>query len=297
MAARTVKAPKAPARGRARAEKQQKLLQDLPAGLRKHVARIKTWFEKHHTHTLQTRYELGQHVRAIHDAESQGGREAYGKGIIGRLAEVFGWDDAVLYGALQIARAYTEAEIRKLTQQRRADHQPLPYSHVRALATVDDKKRRKALLDRALAECWTAAELGEAIRKAGGSQSDGTQGRKLVVPRDLPALLRQQESIVEDFLKRSRNVWEKPSHSLMHEATRVPADKLTQERVEEVRAHAERLREMSRKAQEQAEEAERAHAYLLDKLAKAGRDREAQAPSPATPAGDSGGDGEASADA
>jgi hypothetical protein len=287
MVATTAKAPARKSLGRVRKEKQQKLLQGLPAKIRKSVEWITGWFERNHRHTLMNRYQLGKRVQAIHDAETKGGSERYGKGTITKLAAAFGWDETVLYGALLVARSYTEAEIEQLARQRRADDQSLSYSHVRKLAEVEDRKKKKALLDKTLANCWTVAELDEAINKAQGNKGASTQGRKLIVPKDLAGLLNQKDRLVEEFLKRSREVWEKPEHSVMHEASLLPVDKLTQEQVEEVRRHAERLHMLCKKAQAQADEAESAHAYLLDKLSKAAKGDEEQAPSPATAAGDS----------
>jgi hypothetical protein len=267
---------------KASAEKQAKLLQRLGADARKAVAWINHWFQKDNVHTLLSRYRLGQRVKAIHDLETDQGRERYGKGTITKLANAFAWDRGILYGALALSRAYSEAEIKKLSQRRRADQQCLSFSHVRVLAEVEDKKRRSGLVDKALDECLTVAELAEAVQRETGDKAVKKQGRKLVVPKNLSALLRQQDHVVEEFLRRDRAVWSKPNHSLVHEATRMPADQLTAEDVRRLKKHAERLREMSQRAKEQAEEAERAHAYLQDRLDKARQDHEQQSPSPPT---------------
>src|SRR5262249_37104057 len=154
----------------------------------------------------------------------------------------------------------------------------------RVLAEVEDKKGRKSLLDKALAESWTAEELAEAVREATGASAGPRQGRKLEVPKDLGGLLRQQGHVVEEFLKRSREGGEKPDHSFTSEASRLPADKLTEEEVERLKKHAERLRELSEKARQQADDAERAYAALRAKLGVTGNGEGAGASPPSPPA-------------
>jgi hypothetical protein len=92
----------------------------------------------------------------------------------------------------------------------------------------------------------------------------------LAIPKDLRALIRQQEGSVNDFIARSETIWEQPEHSLTAEAKKLSSEQITAEEVERVKTLADSLRKLSTKAFEQAKDADAACKHLQSKLDEAG---------------------------
>src|SRR5262245_43230224 len=210
----------------ARAEQEvgrrRELLEAAPPSLRKEIDKIQKWFEREAKRSIQAYYELARIVKAIHDDVEEHHGKRYGAHALATVCQYFAFDESTIQAALRMAKLFTAEEIAEICEMRMADGQPLSYSHVRVLYAIHDRQQRRALLERAAAECWTSDDLGRAVARAvnrGGGEAgarkpaDG-RGRPLGVPRTFDAVLLQQGKVADDFLERSEKVWEDPQHGL-----------------------------------------------------------------------------------
>jgi hypothetical protein len=270
MVATKSKKPVGPVpKGKAMAEKQEALLRTLSTEAQGHVERVREWFSREDRQTLKTRYALGVEIQALSQAQAKDATGHYGRRFVARLCEVFGWDKGVVYNALGFVRAYTREEIAALASQPMANGRLVPYGHLRALAKLPLKKDRDKLLKKAMAACWTRAELQDAILKAtaaGQKKKEDGRGRPLKPPRDLPGLLRQQERTAQEFVRRATSVWAKQPYSLMAAAKKLPDKEANEDQAKRLREHAAMLRKLAETAGEQADEADRAALFLEERM-------------------------------
>jgi hypothetical protein len=167
---------------------------------------------------------------------------------------------------MKFAKAFTKEQIDELCATPMSNGKIISYTVLRVLATVESKKKRDKLLKNAIEQCWTSSEASNAVRGARANTEKETRGRPLMIPKDLNALVRQQERPIKDFIDRSEEIWEKPEHSLTAEAEKLSIEQITTEEAERIKAHAELLRNLSTKALEHAKDADEAYKYLLSKL-------------------------------
>jgi hypothetical protein len=146
---------------------------------------------------------------------------------------------------------------------------PLSYSHVVALAKVEDETERKKLLKQAIEREWTSTKLANAVDLSKApppeKKPDG-RGRPIGKPKTFDALLDQQDHFARDFLNRNSEVWSHAEHSLSAKAHFVGTEEITKERADRLREHAERLTLLAEKAKERADEAMQLHKRFMDVL-------------------------------
>jgi hypothetical protein len=144
----------------------------------------------------------------------------------------------------------------------------LSYSHLVALATVEDEDRRKKLLDRTVKEGWTSRKLVNAVDQPATPQpgnKEDRRGRPLAKPRDFDGVLDQQAPFVQDFLNRDEQVWSHPDHALSAKTQDLDTADFTRERAERLKQHAKQMNLLAQKAKERADEATHIHA-LFEKV-------------------------------
>src|SRR5262249_49223520 len=147
---------------------------------------------------------------------------------------------------------------------------PITYYHVELLANLDGPEAREEMLRRAVEGCWSGNDLAYHIHQMPTRKdvADG-RGRPLATPKDLDDLLKQQARPADDFLNRSVQVWAQDGRSLLDMLQGCTSDKITPERIERLREHAQKLRRLAEEAQKRAEEAEEAYQAAL-RMAPAG---------------------------
>jgi hypothetical protein len=251
--------------GEAQHQKQEKYLKDLSAEAQQNARWVDDWFAKETKNTLKSRFELGQHVKLIYDAKKDR-RRSYGDEVIEGLCHVFDWDTAVVYGSLRLTD-FSKEKIEELCNNPMSNGKIITFSHLRVLAGVKNEKKRERFLKQTLEIGWTVAELTAAVQNARGKNVDEARGRPLKLPKDLPALVRQQERPVNEFLRRSEQIWPRAEYTLLAEAKKLPEKRITADEVATLKTLAESLRKLSEKAIAQAKDAEDAAAYLTTKLA------------------------------
>jgi hypothetical protein len=147
--------------------------------------------------------------------------------------------------------------------------EPLCYYHVQLLSSITDRKTRNKMLERTLDESLSTRDLDHHIQNLPlPTKGEETRGRRLAVPRNLNDVILQQDRSADDFLNRSEKVWEQQKNGLLAKVHDVSQDECTQERVDQLKAHAQKLRRLADEAVKRAEEAERAYEYVLSLLRK-----------------------------
>jgi hypothetical protein len=238
------------------AAERRKILQAMTAACRKKLKYFETWLRKEVSHTLRSRYELGLQVQELYEDERRNGGRLYGRNAIGRICKILRWDDGVIRLALRFVQTFTPEDLERLCAQVLPTGEPLTWSHVRALLTVDDASRRQELLDRTVAEGWNCMELAHEIKSgADGSGGDG-RGRPPRVPRDFDGAVAQQQQSAEEWDRLHTRVWGKQDRSLVTQAAKLPPEQVTGERLRQARELAVQLRRVANQALAQAEKAE-----------------------------------------
>lgn len=109
---------------------------------------------------IRTYWEVGRlmnaHILQHAPGGAEKGRAAYGKNVVERLAKDLGTNPTTLYYSLEFARKFPISPARE----------KLPWSHYRALLSVQDEIQRKQLEKKARVFGWTSRELESKIAAA-----------------------------------------------------------------------------------------------------------------------------------
>jgi hypothetical protein len=238
------------------AAEREKVLRRMTPACREKLRYFETWLRREVDHTLRSRYELGLQVRELYEDETGNGGKVYGKDAIGRICKILRWDDGVIRSALRFVQTYTPEDLERLCALVLPEGEPLTWSHVRALLTMNDATQRQQLLDRTAAEGWTCTELAQEIKHlAEGAAGDG-RGRPPRVPKDFDGAVAQQRQSAEAWDRLFTRVWVKTDHSLVTQAAKLPPEEITEERLRRARELASQLRRVADQALAQAEKAE-----------------------------------------
>jgi hypothetical protein len=252
-------------------ERAEAILAESPPLLRERVAWIRHTFEEDWRRSIVSRYQVAVVIRDIYDDVTENKGSVYGAKAVEAIKKAFGWDDGVIYQALHVADAFTPEQIEAITRMRLPGGGALSYSHVVALAAVEDEGRRKKLLDRTVKEGWTSRKLVNAVGQPATPQpgnKEDRRGRPLARPGDFDAVLDQQAHFVQDFLNRDEQVWSHPEHCLSAKARGLDTADFTRERADRLKRHAGQMNLLAQKAKERAEEATRAHAAFMKVIAR-----------------------------
>jgi hypothetical protein len=238
--------------------------------LREKAKEVREWLEAETHHSLLSRYRLGLILRDVEEDEQSHGGERYGEDAVNRLRALLPWEDGIIRIALRFVRAYSQEEAERLAQLRTRNGQPLAWSHVRCLVQVDDRQEREELLDRTVAENWTSLRLAEEVKAYHEEKNPSNRGRPLTRPKTFDAVLHQQQGLADRFIERSEQVWADGDHSLTRRFTELTPDERTEERVEELEAHVERLRRLRDAVEKRLREAEAVLTKFRKAVASAG---------------------------
>src|SRR5262249_32511365 len=215
-----------------------------------------TWLRREANHTLRSRYELGLQVLELYQDAKQNAGKLYGKNAIGRICKLLCWDDGVIRSALRFVQTFTSQDLDRLCALVLPKGEPLTWTHVRALLTVEDATRRQALLEKTAAEGWTCTELARQILHLGTRPTGDGRGRPPCVPRGFDDAVAQQQQSAEQWDRLYTRVWARRDRSLLAQAAKLPEDEVTEERVLQARELAAQLRRVANQARELAERAE-----------------------------------------
>jgi hypothetical protein len=234
----------------------EKILQAMTPACRKKLKYFETWLRKEVSHTLRSRYELGLQVQELYEDERKNGGKLYGRNAIGRICKLLRWDDGVIRMALRFVRTFTPEDLERLCALVLPGGEPLTWSHVRVLLTVDDATRQQELLERTAAEGWTCTELAREIKNLEDRPAGDGRGRPPRVPKDFDGAVAQQQQSAEEWDRLHTRVWGKQDRSLLTQAAKLPPEGVTEERLRQARVLAVQLRRVADQALAQAEKAE-----------------------------------------
>ena len=235
--------------------------------LEQKIDQIKAHYDEEMRSLILKHYELGLLVKEVHDDElSNGGDGRYGSQAMKKLCAALPWAKSALYESLRLANTYTREQAGELVEMHLRSGESLTWSHVRTLAMIHDKNTRAELLQRTVEENWTADELGKELERRYQLQSPKKPRRVLAPPSSLSGLIQQQRAYAEDFLKRDESAWKAEGCGLMDRLQELPTEEFTEEGASELKEHAERLRQVAKAAEQEAQSAEVAYQRYLKTL-------------------------------
>jgi hypothetical protein len=241
------------------------ILDTAPPALREKLEWIQSWFVEDWKRSIVGRYQISAIISEIYNDVNENNGRRYGANAVKMIKQYFGWDEGVIYQALQVADSFTLAEIEAIAQLRFPNGKPVTYTHLTHLAEVEDDTTRQKLLDQTVKKGLTCTGLARAIHAvtpANPNREVERRGRPLAVPKDFDAVLDQQAHFAEDFLNRNEQVWTHSSHSLSAQAAELHTADFTPERAERLKKHAEQMNLLAQKAKDRAEETTCIHALF-----------------------------------
>jgi hypothetical protein len=246
----------------------QWIFDNMNPDLKEKVQQILAWYQAERKHTLIARYDLGLIVKDIFDNDPAAGTGPYGYQAMERVCQVLkGIDDGLIYACLHMVQCYTRKEVEELATLQNLDGRPLTWTHVRTLVRVKNPNQRAELLQRTLDDSWTVTELEQQYRTLVKGPAE-PRGRKLAVPKNLDGALLQQGTLADKYLARSEHVWGLPEHNLLELASEACPSEITEQKVQALKEHAEKLRRLAQLAVRHAEEAETVYRKYSDILSR-----------------------------
>ncbi len=106
----------------------------------------------------------------------------------------------------RFAQAYSTRELEALMTMQTQQGTPLPWSVVRQLMAVTDKKKREQLQERAAEENWSAIRTAAIIQSKVFRKKRSAGGRPCAPPEDLEELLQQVERHLGESMRR-HDLW------------------------------------------------------------------------------------------
>src|ERR1700722_14080198 len=199
----------------------ERILKSMTPECRKKLEYINTRLRTEVSHNLRSRYELGLQVKELYEDERKNGGKIYGKNAINKICKLLDWDDGLIRMALRFVQQFSRDDLEYLCKIRLPSGDPLTWSHVRCLVSVDDKKLRKELLDKTLAEGLTCMDLAHELKRLSDHTANDGRGRPLRMPKDFDSSLAQQQHLSEDWDKRYTKVWAKQDRTLEAQAAKL----------------------------------------------------------------------------
>lgn len=182
-------------------KEQKQLISEMSEELREKYRLIRQQLVSADQNDLLMRHGIGMEVVEVLDNES-----TYGSKAIVQLSQALGGDmsEGELYHYAQLARAYSEEELTKLTLRRTAKGNAISWTKLREVLPLEPGQRR-SLLKRLFEEDLTVRELAQAKKEllGGGARS----GRGPSVPRTPLAACDQIHKLVGEMRKRAE-YWE-----------------------------------------------------------------------------------------
>jgi hypothetical protein len=248
-------------------EQHKAMIEKMPPALREKLDVLLDWLKDDREYTLVSRWELGNELLTIEEAEETGDTKRFGKKALTKLSKFVDDDPSMLRVVTKFARCWTRKEVEHFSSALMSDGVThLSYTHLRALANVKEEKKRKELLDATLKNCWTASQLSKEIVALHGSKSRNPKGRKPAIPKDAKSVIQQQLLFAEDFENRNLKVWKDPQHSLSKHIANMDNSEYSEQLAEQLGHLAKRMRQLAEEADKRASEAERKYEEVTDVL-------------------------------
>lgn len=185
------------------AEEREKALAQMNDNLRAVHEEAEDLLNRETECIIRSRYELGLLVKEVDEDE----KNSYGAKAIETLSKALGRNKTILYDALKFVNTYSEEQVNELLAARNNNNIPLSWSHVEALIHTPDDDVRDKMLDSALIECWTGAELAKKISEALGGTRSNSPGRPLSKPKSFDGYLDSIITTSEVLTKKVEQVW------------------------------------------------------------------------------------------
>ena len=238
------------------ASEREQILEKMCPALKEKLEFCQNWMKQELGRSLRSRYELGQQVLELYRDETNNKARVYGRGAIDRICKILHWDDGLIRLSLRFAQSYTPQQVEEMCSCLLPNGQPLSWSHVRCLVTVEDKKQRQMFLDQTLEEGWTCTELAREMKILDRGGMEEKRGRPPKMPKDFDGAIALQKQSAEAWDKQYSRVWSHPKRSLMVHVAKLSPFEITNDRLREARELAGQLRRVAQQATEQAEAAE-----------------------------------------
>jgi len=219
-------------------------LEQMPERLREILNDIRTALEAGRDNTLNQYWNLGSSLNEIREHPL-----LYGQNGMALVLRYFFVQRRTLRRAAQFAREYSVEEFAQLRNLVRDDNGfSLHWGHVGYLLLLPSRAARNEFSERALAEMWTPAELGGAIRQRyGGARGSG--GRPNRVPPTLAKQLFQFKEETRKWVSKYNNVWFGPQNDMSENLESLPADGVDDEIAENLGTVSDLLETMAEAVQ------------------------------------------------
>jgi hypothetical protein len=186
---------------------------------------IRDLVAKAEKHDVLARYEAAVSIREVRDTAK------YGANAMPKLAKFLGWGLTTVNDYARIAEVWPDAKkFAKLAEKPNCNGIPLSWTHFTLLMREEDVERRRHLLDQALKQGWTVADLvaqrkpapaqpgGEGSRQAEGAGGAGTEDE----PKTATPLMSVVNGMTEK-LTQLKTAWE---NDLPKTIAKAPVDEL-----------------------------------------------------------------------
>src|SRR4051794_940780 len=94
------------------------IFRESPPSLREKVEWIRDRVHHEWRSSILIRYQIACVIREIYDDVNDHNGSVYGANAVVAIKNVLGWDDSVIYQALNVADAFTPEQIEAITQMR-----------------------------------------------------------------------------------------------------------------------------------------------------------------------------------
>src|SRR4051812_3369270 len=88
-------------------DRAERILQDSPPTLREKINWIRNYFEDEWRRSILGRYQVAVILREIYDDVTEHNGAVYGAKAVEAIKDMFGWDNGIVYQALNVADAFT----------------------------------------------------------------------------------------------------------------------------------------------------------------------------------------------
>lgn len=215
--------------------------------------KLHDYIQQHTKDNIWWYWDLGQTVAEIYK-EAQSKKELYGNKVLFRLGLGLGFKtDRQLRNAMDVCAAFgTKKAFTEYIKLRGQAGNMLSWSHLVYLAGVGDKDLRMQLAAAALEQSWTAEDLWQKVRELCERKKRGIQTPKTKVPNSARGCLTHVQSQATKFNYNYDNAWTGDAFNLSQVIKDIPADKLNDKLLDQVRSAKEQVVELQKRAADMA---------------------------------------------
>jgi hypothetical protein len=136
------------------------------------IAKVRDTLAAAERDDLAARHQVAVIVLDVKDTSK------YGENAIERVEEEIGFDRATLYRYARVAEVWATKEFKDVSARTNSKGMPLSWSHWELLATLDDGRSRKSLVERSFKEALSVRALQLAIGEMRhASRRDGDEAK------------------------------------------------------------------------------------------------------------------------